>query len=111
MHNGVRFSERTVAAGIGVWKDMAGVLKKEWDSAASEIEDHMSAAPWGQGMEGLQFQAALMRSGGPLQMVRSGREIIDQIVQAGSTLHLTISNSVATDQAEAARINRLLTEI
>ncbi|MEU8248779.1 hypothetical protein [Nonomuraea sp. NPDC048916] len=111
MRDGVYFSERAVAAGINVWNDMATNLKKEWDAAASEIEGHVAAAPWGRGAEGIRFQEALMRSGGPLQMIRSGQRVIDQIVKAGPTLRDTIGNSVATNQAEAARIKKLLTEI
>lgn len=111
MINGVLFSERVVATGISVWADMATDLKKEWDAASSEIKGHVAAAPWGRGAEGQAFLRALMRTGGPLQMVESGKRTIDEIVKAGPTLRETIGNSVATDQAEAARIKRMLIEI
>ncbi|WP_113700410.1 hypothetical protein [Nonomuraea lactucae] len=105
---GVRFSERTVATGIGIWDEMAADLKKEWEEAVAEIEGHIAAAPWGQGAEGVRFHEALMRGGGPMRMIRAGRQIIEQIEAMGPTMRVTISNSVAADQAEAERIKKLL---
>jgi hypothetical protein len=108
MRDGVYFSRPTVAIGLGIWDEMASGLKEEWEGAFAEIEGHLAAAPWGQGTEGASFLLALLRGGGPQQMIRTGRENLKRTEAISPTMRETISRSVATDEAEAARIRQLL---
>ncbi|MDF2711162.1 MAG: hypothetical protein K0R62_6814 [Nonomuraea muscovyensis] len=108
MRDGVRFSERLCATGISMWGEMVSDLKKEWDEAVTEIEGQVAAAPWGGGAEGVRFQQALLKSGGPMKMVQTARRVLGQIEAAGPTMRDTISISVAADDFEAERIKQLL---
>ncbi|GAA2700392.1 hypothetical protein [Nonomuraea recticatena] len=107
MPNVLHFNAQIVAMGIAMWDEMAASLQGSWAEAAAEIEAHIAAAPWGNGAEGVRFQEALMRNGGPPMMIRNGHHVVKQVVEVGPTMRDVISDTMAADQAEAHRIKDL----
>ncbi|NUW32341.1 hypothetical protein HTZ77_12995 [Nonomuraea sp. SMC257] len=104
-------AKQVVELGISQWSTMAEDWEQEAPQLMAAVSEALAAAPWGNGVEGLQFKTAHFNGGGPNQMLTQCAELTTQITDAGERLRTTVDNTLHANAVTYEDVTNGLKEI
>ncbi|GAA3149383.1 hypothetical protein [Nonomuraea roseoviolacea] len=104
-------AKQVVELGLSQWTTMAEDWEREAPQLMAAVSEALAAAPWGDGIEGLQFKAAHFNGDGPNQMLTQCVDLTTQITDAGERLRTTVDNTLYANAATYEDVTTGLKEI